>query len=979
MGQFLDDLSQSLNTGFLNHSNPSKEKYQPNLLLNNKESGQKVLSHILEELQNCDEFWFHVAFLTKSGVAVLTNCLKELESRGVKGKILVSQYLNFTQPQALKALLKFSNIDSRIVTSRNFHAKGYLFKKNDQINLIIGSSNLTSDALCSNTELNIKVTAAQNSKIIRDTLKEFNSEFENSQALDDKYISEYEIVFNAAEQRRESLSTESSQISSPIQPNSMQLEALESLESQREAGISKSLLVSATGTGKTYLAAFDVEKFKARRVLFVIHRANIAKKAMQTFKSIFGDTKTMGMYSGQIKDAEADYIFCTIQTINRKEHRLRFAEDHFDYIIIDESHRAGADTYQCVLEYFRPKFLLGMTATPERTDGFDIFSLFDHNIAYEIRLHNAMEDNLLCSFHYFGVTDISVDGQLLDDKSDFNLLVADERVDKIIENINLYGCDNGNPRGLIFCSKVSECEALSEAFNKRNLKTIALSGSNNEVERDSAINRLESDDPNLKIDYIFTVDIFNEGVDIPRLNQIIMLRPTQSAIIFVQQLGRGLRKAEKKEYLTVIDFIGNYQKNYLVPIALYGDTSYSKDTLRKLMASGSSLIPGSSTINFDKISRERIFNSINSSNLKLRKDLVSDYRLLKHKIGHVPTMVDFLDHGSREPQLYVEYSKSYYNFVSTQEVEYATKLNSKEAKLLECFAKEINNNIRVEESIILDSLIKQGFISFTQLKNTIREKYGYEPSEETILSAANNLNFHFITETKGTKKISLNEIYNLNIVSIGDKQISADSMLRSAMQNDTFLSFLKDNIEYSIKSFNSRFSRDSFIEGFILYQKYSRKDVFRVLNWQQNPIAQNVGGYIISPDKSNCPIFVNYHKEESISDTTKYEDKFISNTEFEWMSKSKRKLSSPDVQAIKNYKSGLRIPLFVKKNNDEGKEFYYMGELEPIEDSFIETTMPSESSGSVSVVKINFTLNRPVEESIYNYITDTGTRLNDGG
>jgi superfamily II DNA or RNA helicase len=972
MGHFLDELSQSLNTGFIDHLNPSKTEYQPNLLLNNKEAGQKVLSHVLTEMQNCEEFWFHVAFLTKSGIAVLMNTFKELESRSVKGKILVSQYLNFTQPQALRVLLKFKNIDSRIVINRDFHAKGYLFKKDDQFNLIIGSSNLTSNALCSNTELNIQIAATENSKIIQEVVKEFESEFKNSVILNEKYISEYEKIFVAAENRRALLTPESAQPTATIHPNSMQIEALENLNSQRESGISKSLLISATGTGKTYLAAFDVEKSKARRVLFVIHRANIAKKAMKTFKNIFGNKKTMGLYSGQIKEARADFVFCTIQTINKDQHLHQFAKDHFDYIIMDESHRAGAETYQRVLEYFKPKFLLGMTATPERTDGFDIFRLFDHNIAYEIRLQNAMKENLLCSFHYFGVTDISVGGEVLDDKSDFNLLVADERVDKIIENINLYGCDNDNPRGLIFCSKVRECEVLSGAFNKRNFRTISLSGSNTEDEREDAINRLESDDPDLKIDYIFTVDIFNEGVDIPKLNQIIMLRPTQSAIIFVQQLGRGLRKAEKKEYLTVIDFIGNYQNNYLVPIALYGDTSYNKDTLRKLMASGSSLIPGSSTINFDKISKERIFNSINSSNLKLKSDLINDYKLLKYKIGHVPTMVDFLEHGSRDPQLYVDYSKSYFNFVSSQEQEYASSLDPLQTKLLEIFAKEINNGIRVEESLILKSLTNQGSISFYELRNFIEENYGYEVGEETISSAVNNLNFHFITETRDGKKISLNDTYGLKIAVVDGRKIVVDSTLKEGLRNNIFKKFLEDNIAYSIKTFDERYSLDKFQGGFILYQKYTRKDVFRILNWAVNPVAQNVGGYIVSNDKSNCPVFVNYHKEEHISETTKYEDEFISNTELTWMSKSKRTLKSPDVQVILNCKGGMRLPLFIKKSNDEGSGHYYMGDMRPIENGFLETTMPSEKGRDVSVVKINFKLNKPVEESIYNYITDNG-------
>ena len=970
MSQFRDELSKSIKTGFLDLSILSKEEYQPTLLLNNEEAGQKVLPHILGELNNCDEFMFSVAFLTKGGTAVLMNSFKELEEQNIKGRILVSQYLNFTQPQALRDLLKFKNIDSRIVTNRNFHAKGYLFQKEEQFNLIVGSSNLTADALSSNTELNIKITATKESGIIKEVIREFNSEFNNSVCIDEKYISEYETIYKEIEDSKVQVGFESIQNkSSVVEPNLMQREALKNLKSQRMSGVNKSLLISATGTGKTFLSAFDVQAFNAEKILFVVHRANIAKKAMETFKRVFGNQKTMGLYSGQQREIEADFLFSTVQTINREEHIKQFSKDYFDYIIIDETHRAGAKTYQRIIDHFSPKFILGMTATPERTDDFDIFKLFDHNIAYEIRLQRAMKEDLLCPFHYFGVTDIEVNGKVLNENSDFNLLVSEDRVNKIDENINFYGTDDNIKRGLIFCSKVDECKVISEALNKKGYKTRALSGGNSEAERAEAIKDIESDDPDKKIDYIVTVDIFNEGIDIPRLNQVIMVRPTQSAIIFVQQLGRGLRKAERKEYLTVIDFIGNYQNNYLIPIALYGDTSYNKDTIRKLMASGSSLIPGSSTINFDKISRARIFESIDSSNLKLRKDLVHDYRLLKFKIGRIPSMVDFLEHGSRDPSLYVEYSKSYYNFVADQEEEYESKLNPSKSKLLEFFSMHINDGVRVEESIILERLIKQDSISYDEIKIFIRENYGYEPNDKTISSAVNGLNLKFVTERENNKTLSINEKYGLKIVSDNEKKITVGLTLKDALTDIIFTKFLKDNTEYSLKTFGNKFSEDKFQDGFILYQKYSRKDVFRVLNWAENPVPQNVGGYIVSGDMSNCPVFVNYHKEEDISETTKYEDSFIDNTKFTWMSKSRRTLTSPDVQAIQNYKQGLRIPLFIKKSNDEGTDFYYMGEMKPIEDSFRETKMSAGDGKKVSVVQIDFSLNKPVEESLYNYIT----------
>lgn len=677
----------------------------------------------------------------------------------------------------------------------------------------------------------------------------------------------------------------------------------------------------------------------------------------------------MGIYSGSEREIDADFIFSTIQTISRDEHLNQFDESHFDYIVIDETHRAGAETYQKILNHFKPKFLLGMTATPERTDGFDIFSQFEHNIAYEIRLHRALKENMLSNFHYFGVTDITVDGQPLDENADFSLLTAKERVNRIIEKAEFYGCDNGCIRGLIFCSGVAESQELSDAFNSIGYRTVSLSGNNNEDERIDAINRLESSDPLEKLDYIFTVDIFNEGVDIPKVNQVIMLRPTASAIIFVQQLGRGLRKANDKEYLTVIDFIGNYNNNYLVPIALYGDTSYNKDTLRKLMLSGSSLIPGASTINFDKITHERIFASIDKANLQLKKDLDKEYELLKFKIGQIPMMMDFVEHGSRDPQLYVNYSKSYFNFVSSQEESLQNKLSDKEIKLLELFSNEIANTKRVEEVVILKKLISGNVLQKGELKSVVFDKYGISIPDETIESCIKNINFDFVTERHNGNLISVSKIYDLSIVSYQSGNLLFSDKFVDTLKNETFLRFLSDMLDYSETIYDRNFDKDKYVDGFLLYQKYSRKDVFRILNWDQNPLAQNVGGYLIHPQKKNCLIFVNYHKEEHISSTTKYEEGFVNNSEFEWMSKSRRSLNSNDVSTIRNYRNGLRLLLFIKKSNAESNDFYYMGDVTPIDNSFEEATLVDENNKNVSVVKVRYKMNHPVEDSIYEYIT----------
>lgn len=970
MNEFHKDLVGSLYTGFINKLTPSKKEYLPEIISNDKIEGKKVLTTIIKELKSCEEYWFSVAFLTKSGVATLINLLEELERKKVKGRLLVSQYQNFTQPEALKTLRQLKTIDLKIAVEGEFHAKGYLFKNQKNYNLIIGSSNLTANALCSNKEWNLKISATAESKLINDALTKFDQEFNNSVWVDDDFIRDYEKIYYS--QKRFFFENENKLEAFrdiKINPNKMQTEALLNLNQLRTTNKNKALLISATGTGKTYLSAFDVKKTAPQRLLFVVHRANIAKAALKSFSKIFGSSKKLGMYSGQERDLDADYIFSTIQTISRNEHLTKFDPKHFDYIVIDETHRAGAATYQKIMQYFQPKFLLGMTATPERTDGFDIFKEFDYNIAYEIRLHQALEEEMLCPFHYYGVTDISVNGQVLEENANFSLLTSSERVERIIEKARFYGCDDGLVRGLVFCRSIEECNTLSIEFNSRGFQTVSLVGSSSEDERASAIRRLESENPSEKLDYIFTVDIFNEGVDIPKINQVIMLRPTQSAIVFVQQLGRGLRKIDEKEYLTVIDFIGNYNNNYLIPIALYGDTTYNKDHIRKMMASGSSLIPGASTVNFDEISRNRIFEAIDNANLQLYRDLKTDYDLLKFKLGKIPMMMDFVEHGSRDPRLYVDYSKSFYNFVARQEVEFKDKLSEKELKLLELFSNDIANTKRVEEIILLKSLLKNQQVSKSQIKEHILAKYGYLPSNSTISSCIKNLNFDFITEPLNKSLISAREKYKLNVVNDRGVYIDLANEFRVILNNLVFNTFLVDLLNYSETMFDRYFVKEKFVDGFVLYRKYSRKDVFRILNWDQNPLAQNVGGYMISPDKSNCPIFVNYHKDESISNTTKYEDGFINNYEFEWMSKSRRTLSSPDVIAIRNFRQGLRLPLFIKKSNDEGNDFYYMGDITPIEDSFEQTAMEDDNGNKVSVVKVRFLMNYPVEDSIYEYLT----------
>ena len=940
-------LSESLQTGFINQIIQSDKAYRPELLTNDYKQGKKVLTTIIRELETCEEFWFSVAFVTTGGIATLMNTLLELEKKNIKGKILASQYLNFTQPEALKRIKQFKNIELRIATEGSFHSKGYLFKKDGVYDLIIGSSNLTQTALCSNKEWNLKISATEESELIDQAVKEFKKEFESAKEVTERYLLEYGLIWKARTQFEREIKEKRKEFTKvEINPNLMQREALENIANLRAEGKNKALLISATGTGKTYLSAFDVRNFKPKKFLFIVHRRTIAEEAKKTFESLLGDDIKMGIYSGSNRDLEADYIFCTVQTISKQEHLDKFDPNHFEYIVIDETHRAGADSYQRITNHFTPKFMLGMTATPERTDGADIFKMFDYNIAYEIRLHRALEEEMLCPFHYYGVTDLTIDGEEIDDQTEFNKLYAKERVDRIIENAERYGCDDGEVRGLIFCSRNEIAKELSQAFNTRGYVTIALTGENSEDERQDAIRRLETNEKPDKLDYIFTVDIFNEGIDIPRVNQIIMLRPTQSAIIFVQQLGRGLRKNGHKDYLTVIDFIGNYNNNYLVPIALYGDKTYNKDTLRKLIASGSNLIPGSSTINFDEITKDRIFDAINKANMSKLVDLKNDYNNLKNKLGRIPMMMDFLEYGSRDPWLYITYKKSYLNFINIVEEDYRLSLNSRELKLLEFFNLEINNAKRVEESIILLALIEKGEISIAQLKQTISERFEYEVSDETIETCLLNLNFLFIRQE-----------YKI-VKHVGDN-LKADNDLQECIANPVFKQFLLDNTNYSIQSFSNAYSKEKFVGGLIRYHKYGRKDVCRVLNWDLD-ISSTLYGYRTRENITPC--FVTYKKSDDVSESTNYNDHFIDQNTFAWESRSQRRIESDEIQNVINSE---RILLFVKKEDGEGTDFYFIGDCSIVENSIKQATMDEGKP----VVHFTFDLDEEVEDGIFEYLT----------
>ena len=973
MSELINHVSDGLHKGFIDRHYPYGDQFKPKLLVNDRKRKLDVLSTIVDELKSSQGFMFSVAFITESGLATLKSHLLDLHIKGIKGRIITSTYQFFNKPKIFQELLKLKNVEVRIAETEGFHSKGYIFDQGQHTSLIVGSSNLTANALKVNYEWNVKLTSLENGELVDHFHNQFEEMWSLAKPLTQIWIAQYKDEYEARELPVVAEHPGVYQVNRlaealTIEPNKMQIAALNGIASIRDQGENRGLVVSATGTGKTYLSAFDVRAVNPKRLLFIVHREQILKKAKVDFQKVLGGLdEDFGILSGNIKDIDARYLFATVQTMSKKATLDQFTEDMFDYIIIDESHRAGAETYQRIIDYFKPKFLLGMTATPERTDGYDLFKLFHYNIAYEIRLQEALEEDMLAPFHYFGVTDLEIEGEVFETDK-FKQLTSAERVRHILEKIDYYGHSGEETCGLIFCSTKVESYTLSEKLNQLGLRTVALTGDDDQQERIDQVTKLEAGE----LDYILTVDIFNEGIDIPKINQVIMLRQTESSIIFVQQLGRGLRKHDQKSYLTVIDFIGNHENNYLIPIALYGDLSYNKDRLRKHLVTRSQSIPGTSTVNFEQIAEEKIFQAIDQKNMSLKRDLDDDYQLLKNKLGHQPMMMDFVKHNMRDPMLYVEYSKSYFNYVMKKEKVIDPPLSVKGQKVLEIVSMHLANGVRPEEPCLLKRLINQDEVSLADFNQVLIDHYQVKPlNEPRLKTILRNVNLLFLKENYQRKQVSLQERYQIKLVNYDNvrKVFSRSNEFESLVKESEFITYLNDQLVYSESLYLSKMEQSQQIDGLLLYQKYTRKDVFRILGWEENPIAQNVGGYLISKDKKYCPIFVNYHKEDDISDTTKYEDTFINPELLQWMSKSKRTLKSPDVQAIRQHKEhGMRLPLFIKKHNDEGIAFYYMGDVLPVEDSFEEELMETGKK-PVSVVKTHLKLKIPVEKGLYDYIT----------
>ena len=914
-------LVDGYHKAFIDATFESDPAFSPSFLSNSH--GRKVLTAIEREMKCCDDLFISVAFITMGGIAPLLGTLKDLEKQGTRGRILTTDYLMFSDPRALDKLASLSNLDLRVFkTGENnvgFHTKGYMFHNGDNLRIIVGSSNLTQDAITKNHEWNTRLVSSMDGAYAKDIEAEFNDLW-NSSVCYEEYRNEYVALYQNSKKEREEISrlTRSLDLgySQVLQPNSMQELFSLNIEEIIRAGGKRAMLISATGTGKTYASAFAIRKLfsenilKGKKALFLSHREQINRQALKSYKRIFGNNISMELLSGTNNDINkakgASFLFSTMNMMAKESVREQFSTHEYSVIILDECHRSGAESYQKIIGYFHPELLLGMSASPERTDNFDVFQLFDHNIACEVRLQQALENDMLCPFHYFGITDLEIEGEDNNDLRKFRHLTSDKRVNYIIDRAEFYGFSGDRVKGLVFCSRKEEAKELSAKFNETGrYRTIMLSGDDSQQDREEAIERLVSDTRQDKLDYIFTVDIFNEGVDVPEINQVILLRPTESPIIFVQQLGRGLRKAEGKEYVIVLDFIGNYQTNYMIPIALSGDRTGNKDNIRRSLMEGNNIIKGASTIYFDEIARDRIYKSIDAADLNQIRLLKKEYLSLKYKLGRIPHLKEFDEMGELDPLRLIDKKGSYQAFLRDYEQDFTEKWSDKQYQILEFISSKFASGMRIHELALLRILIDEP--NLADLWETIlSERYGLTLDERTRTSVASVLSggffrgekFHVALALEKNGSFYLSDVFNV------------------ALKDEAFHEAIRELIDFGIYRHNRDYSHLYAGTQFNLYKKYTYSEVCWLLNWKKEEVSLNIGGYKYDSYSKSYPIFINYEKDEDITATTKYEDRFTDPSSLTAISKSRRTIDSDDVQnAIHSEERGILMPLFVKTIN----------------------------------------------------------------
>ncbi len=858
------------------------------------------LATIQANLRTCKGFCFSVSFIKKAGLVLLANDIKSAIERGVKGKLITSTYQNFTDVESLNFFLKlaiaFENFechlddecfyDEKNYSTNGFHTKGYLFEFENRYELIVGSSNITRYALLKNIEWDLVVNCQKQDETYRTACKEFDDLWTKTYGLTQDRINIYAQKINFAIERWD---MDYDLAEQKIKPNYMQRKALKELNRNRAIGISRALIISATGSGKTYLAAFDALNFAPNRLLYVVHEGSILRKSLETFQEVFGGLKTCGLYSGEAKELDADFIFSTNVSMCRSLEL--FDKKEFDYIIIDECHHAVAETYRQIIDYFEPEFLLGLTATENRMDNKDVVELFGNNIPYELRLRDAIINDLIVPFHYYGIRDELVNYGLSD--SEERRLIAqisdEENCEFIQQQIERYRPEGQKLKALAFCRNIQHARMMAENLGEY-YNTAFLSGKNKTGERIRAYNDLQSDSKELEI--LFAVDILNEGVDIPGVNMVLFLRPTESSTIFIQQLGRGLRKYNNKSYVTILDFIGNsYKRSVHIALAL-GSLSKGyilEKKLLKTMVREDFRMLGLDEygvkIVIDDLSKEEILHHIDNENFNQLRYMKKDYQNFKGYLK-TPTFPKHMDYVNSD------YAPNLLKFMKIKIG--GTKTNSYYG-----FLKGIGEDIPLftEEQIkaidyissLLPLVRRHEYLVVKQLVNGVT-------SESVIRQMVSR-------EIAGYADEQLD--HALRFMREGGVIMQSEGIIRFSCSVDPeFTEFVFDLLEYGLSQYAVKYKDE---DEFLLYQDYRQDQA--LLKILENPKHNQLGTYY---KNGNMYVFARLKKDDSVQEHLNYKDKFLDNKTFQWESIADIKLKEEKLQ-----QESKQVFIFVRKVDAE--------------------------------------------------------------
>ena len=634
--------AEKVNIGYEN-------EYSTDAMTGGPDKRRQLYYQLIRSMKKAESVDIIVSFLMESGVRMLLKELEHTLKRGAKIRILTGNYLGITQPSALYLIKRKlgDRVDLRFYCEkgRSFHPKSYIFHYTDHSELYIGSSNISRSALTSGIEWNYRFSSQKDPENYKEFFRTFEDLFVNhSIIIDDKELKRYSQNWHRPAVAKDldrydftESETNDTKKKPLYEPRGAQIEALCALEDTRAEGAQKALIQAATGIGKTFLAAFDSKKYE--KVLFVAHREEILKQAAVSFQNV-RNTKDYGFFMGAEKCTDKPLIFASVASLGKPEYlnEKYFVPDYFDYVVIDEFHHAVNDQYRRIVEYFRPQFLLGLTATPERMDGKNIYEICDYNVPYEISLKDGINKGMLVPFHYYGIYDETDYTKLHIVKGKY----AEEELNRTYignayrhELIYKYYCKYGSSQALGFCCSRKHAEEMAKEFGKRGIPSAAVySNADGEfsMDRAEAIEKLK----NGEIKVIFSVDMFNEGVDIPSVDMVMFLRPTESPVVFLQQLGRGLRRNKGKEYLNVLDFIGNYEKAGRVRYLLTGRNKTGKETY---CPADKTDYPDDCFVDFDMRLID-LFAEMDKKQLTIKEQIRNEYFRTKELLGKQPTRMD---------------------------------------------------------------------------------------------------------------------------------------------------------------------------------------------------------------------------------------------------------------------------------------------------------------------------------------------------